>query len=414
MKLYNQCLNKLKNEQKNLPWLKEALIKLKGETPKSSSVQELEQKIAQWSEPLRIEEFQMSAQVFLNQYYVEYGNFTQASVLLKEKIRTEVDEVRIRCHAELIRRKKSLYEFDNVLSRRFLLNYCPERKLKSRKKESFDQPDTELICPLCNVSVQSTDEEYICKCGYSTTVFAVNPQQSCSYEVLAQMTSNRKFTYKKLNHFRETLRQAQGLSNARIPNRCLELIENELKITRQKSELLDPALMKKILKKIDYSDFFEEKVNLTCRFNDKYKPITLTSDEEEKLCLLFSMLETAYPKIKTLINKRRKNFMSYPSTARRLCIMLNWTHLVPAFPLLKDERLQIIQDEYFELCCRINGWEFIPTVGDIRRGGHREQMILVESEESQPPIKKPCIRPMAVIDFPENEDYCLAEEDAEE
>src|SRR3954471_3485202 len=52
VKLYNQCFNKLKNEQKNVPLLKEALIKLKREAPKSSSVQELEQKIAQWSEPL--------------------------------------------------------------------------------------------------------------------------------------------------------------------------------------------------------------------------------------------------------------------------------------------------------------------------------------------------------------------------
>src|SRR6185437_11379220 len=215
-------------------------------------------------------------------------------------------------------------------------------------------------------------------CGYSVISCYLNTPETCSYEQVARLHTSRKFTYRKINHFREILRQAQGKMTTEVKKEVKNEIRKELCKRSMNPICLTPKMMKKILKKIRHPDLYEERVALTAEFNSVFKPIYLEPEKEEKLCYMFLCLEKAFKTIKDTVDPDRKNFMSYPATARRLCELCGWKHLLKAFPLLKEQKLRIRQDRYMEKCCLILGWTFIPTVGDVTRGLLREQMEMIE------------------------------------
>ena len=426
VRLHSQRLNQLQKEKESLPLIrreldnynerKAILAEKISRIPKEEQddgwavelrkalndteqeIKELKKSISEREQSSRVALYLMDADKLLNNYHCAKAEYTEQVRLLKEKLQspsiTPERAERIQC--QLLSLQRHLCNLDNILSKQFLRTLWPEKKLVPLRgklpiaKNLEGDSNLENRCPLCDSKMEvgknlirgCTGEG----CGYSLSELFSGMEEDCSYERMMQMTSQRKFTYKRINHFRETLRQAQGKSNAFIP----EKVRNALKADFQKSKIpastITPQLIRKKLKKIKYSDFYEEAVSLALELNREFKPISITAEQEEKLTFMFLETEKAFEKIKNIVDKRRKNYLSYPSTARRLCELCGWTDFMDSFPLLKDEKLRMRQDEFWLRICQVLGWEFIPTVGDVSRKGYKGELRFIE--EYEPPIKK--------------------------
>ncbi len=376
VRLYSQIYNKLLQEQTNVPVLKQQLVQLQSlpinnnDRKVREEINKLEKLIAEREQPERLNWYVHDASKYLNPYHVAVAEVEKLSIKIKRSSAVEVEKLKL--EAELVRLKKGLCKTDNKLSMQFIDQLCPERKLvqpgtKNDKKQGKDV-NSEPRCK-CGSEMELEDSYmYVCnKCGMVFYGAIYDDEKTCSYERLSSMTKHRTFTYKRINHFRETLRQAQGRSNAHIPREVENKLLEEFTKSRIPKNKITPELVKLKLKKIKYSEFFEERVTLAMRFNPDYEPIEILPEQEEELCGMFTLTEAPFDEIKKSIHSTRKNYMSYPLTARRLCQLKGWDHLTRAFPLLKDPKLCVVQDKYWRLVCQTLGWAFIPIIGEVNR-----------------------------------------------
>lgn len=356
LRLYHEQVRKIKSEAETVPQLKE-LEKLEKDAGKKRDYQDLITEREQVSHRLAL--FLADAQELLNVYHRACAEYQE--------------------HQKL----SQFAQTDNALSREFVRRFCPDRM---KTTSALPTLDDESFCPVCSTRMmERSSTNGTCRnCGYYIDNLVENTEETCSYDRISQAASHRKFTYKKINHFRETIRQAQGKTNPNIPKHVIEAIREEIKKRRITQAQLKPDMMRLILRRLGYSEFYEEKVYLTQVFNPSFRPIQMSEADEEILCSMFVRIEKPFEKIKKQINRARKNFISYPGTARRFCEILaeeglrkedeahaqKWKTFAEAFPLLKDDKLRRIQDDYFHAICEDSRvkWTFIPTVGDLERG----------------------------------------------
>lgn len=207
------------------------------------------------------------------------------------------------------------------------------------------------------------------------------------------MAELKRCTYKRINHFREYLRQQQGKSRVTISPIILDIVRAELKKHHYKPEQCTPQIVRYLLKNLNtianrsqahserkqpgefcWSLIYEHTPTITVLINPTFRLIDIPPERERLLCHLFEKTEAPFEKFKKLVKKARKNFMSYPYTTYKLCELLGWDEYLPAFSLLKSDDLLILQDSYFKLVCKELNWQFVPTVGraDLREtlGAH--------------------------------------------
>lgn len=177
----------------------------------------------------------------------------------------------------------------------------------------------------------------------------------------------KQFTYKRIGHFREFLRQLQGKCVARMKE-VDEGVMLEFTRSNVPPERITPLKVRSKLKKLRLSDYYDQATSICCALNKQYKPIVIPPEREAKLCEMFFMLEPVYEEIKPTVRPDRKNFMSYPTATYKMCEILGWEEYLPHIFLLISLKLQIEQDEYWRKCCEKLGWPFVPTVGNIAKG----------------------------------------------
>lgn len=405
LRLYTEKHSQIQREQQSLHLIRPRLRELRQKQAActdaaeqksiQSEIDSLERAQKERSHEDRLANFIVSASELLNRYHIATGQVdSQVHELTQLQAQTNDQVKKDRIAREILKLKQSLCNVDNVLSREFVRSLAPEKKIGASRAvaqvqdepaQARTEPSTDLIassdysdsdvCPLCGANMtMSDDSSRSCEkpsCGYNTSGYLSVTDQSYSFEQLSKLTSDRKFTYQRINHFRDTLRQAQGKSNATIPQEVRNLIHATIAKRRMPRDQLDPAKMKKILKEIKRPEYYEERVTLTCEVNPKYQPIVISPEQEEELCQKFQLADRAFEAIKAKVNPKRKNMMSYPSTARRLCELCGWKNLAAAFPLLKDENLRKKQDDFWQRVCEKLGWEFVPTAGNIARGCFR-------------------------------------------
>jgi hypothetical protein len=364
MRLYHAELEKRQKDVENIKVLENMLQDNKFNAEKKVDIKKRLEESVNAQEELLI--FMYDTANFINKYHYAHAQFLEKTKNVSKN------------SAEWLESKKELCGLDNKLCQSFITKFCPQRKIIEDKNVASLQKDKCLddnSCPNCKKTLQMDDSfSQMCDCGFYRDGIISHTEQTCTYERLTSFRKSKRFTYKKINHFRETLRQAQGKSSANISKDILDKIEKDIQRRKLDCKKINPEVMKKILQRLKYTEFYEEKVYLTKVFNPDFETIKMTHKEEEILCAMFCRVEMSYEKIKVKVNNKRKNFMSYPGIARRLCEQCGWDHFLRAFPLLKDEKLRVQQDKFWQLICEDVEWPFIPTVGDISRGEKKRKL----------------------------------------
>jgi len=164
------------------------------------------------------------------------------------------------------------------------------------------------------------------------------------------------YAYKRINHLKEILAQFQAKESTNIPDEVFENIKYKIKKERISINELTNNKTKEILKNLGYNKYYEHIPFIKDKLG--IKPPIMSSELEETLCNLFIELQKPYSKY---CPKERVNFLNYYYTLYKLCELLNETHFLPYFPMLKDREKRVEQDQIWKKICLDLGWNFIPT-----------------------------------------------------
>ena len=243
----------------------------------------------------------------------------------------------------------------------YLRRFYPEfnKDMDIDRIEAFREKKELVHCGI--PCIQLDDCSIVCsKCGIvivgSTAVDMANPSRNLSYN--RNVSAASSFSYKRVNHLRELLRQFQGRTTSTVPEEAVEKIYSELdKLTLPRDEITH-LTVRKILKKLRFHRYYDNVVSLTIRINPKFEPIKLTPEYEEKLIFQFIQLEKPFDEIKKKFAKNRNNFLSYPYLFYRLNEMNNRHDLNRDIRLLKSVQLVNRQDYLWRKLCEKLGWKF--------------------------------------------------------
>ena len=221
---------------------------------------------------------------------------------------------------------------DNFVYQTDICTYCNKGELIPLEDEGI------LICNMCSRNILYLVENE--KPSYKEP-----PKEVCSY------------AYKRINHFKEIIAQFQGKETTQIPEIVIENIKQQIKKERIDVSQITYNKTKDILKKLDYSKYYEHIPFINEKFG--IKPPIMTQELEETLCNLFFEIQAPYSKY---CPNYRINFLNYYYTLFKLCELLGKYSYLEHIPKLKDDQKRMEQDEIWKKICIEKDWEFIPTL----------------------------------------------------
>lgn len=217
-----------------------------------------------------------------------------------------------------------------------------------------------ILCSDCNNEMfLDANNIFVCdNCG-NTDISIVEQDQKYQMNNFSNLESQRCSVYQRKNHFKEWLNQIQGRESNEVPQEVIDMIMVELnKINYDNLANLDPTCVRKILKKLNLSKYYENIYNIINRINGLPPPI-LSKETEERLMRLFKMIEEPFEKYKS---EERKNILRYSYILYKLCELLELDDFLKCFKLLKNRTKLIHQDQIWKKICEHNQWEYIPSV----------------------------------------------------
>ena len=208
------------------------------------------------------------------------------------------------------------------------VKYCKECEIE----KVLDGAASAYICPLC---------------GDSESVILDEDRQIKDYS-----------PYQRLNHFREWLNQFQAKQNPDINETVYYDIVKELN-KRRITDLstLNKKVMKKILKKLGYNNYYEHVAYIINKLNN-LPPPKITRDMEKVFISMFIDIQDPWELYKQV---GRKNFLSYSYVLHKFCELLELDHLLDCFPLHKDSEKIMENDQIWEKICAYRNWEYISS-----------------------------------------------------
>jgi hypothetical protein len=242
--------------------------------------------------------------------------------------------------------------------------------IREYDKQTFNKDPDPDVCVHCGGEVREVQNS-MCVCincsvvaqeGFST----LDPTNNLNWEQLKD-APGRQYTYKRLNHFRELLRAKQGKSRASIPINLYDELREEFRIGRISTAKINPQRVRVKLKKIGKSKYYEHCVAIAAYLNPAYRPICIDPSHEERLCLMFVQLEGPFEAIKHLVERQRKNMISYPFAFFKLNELNGWDEYNRDCVLLNSVALINMQDRYWNMVMNILGWEIIGPTVDVRK-----------------------------------------------
>ena len=213
------------------------------------------------------------------------------------------------------------------------------------------------ICQLCyKGELIPLEDEGILMCNkcFTNTPYLIENEKPSYKEAPKEICF---YAYKRINHFKEILSQFQGKETTQIPSEIIENIKLQIKKERIELSQITNDKTKEVLKKLGYNKFYEHIPYIKDKLG--IKPPVMSQELEEKLCNLFTELQSPYSKY---CPNNRVNFLNYYYTAYKLCELLGVVQYLEYFPMLKDREKRIEQDEIWNNICTELNWEFIPTI----------------------------------------------------
>jgi predicted nucleic acid-binding Zn-ribbon protein len=215
------------------------------------------------------------------------------------------------------------------------------------------------ICARCNEARYYDEYEAfsICpKCGHSVAF------QRDSNEAEETMQYTIQFEYDRENHLREYLNQIiKAVENAKtLPKSLIRGIKRQIlkeRITNR--TMITPKRIKEWLKRDLKMSKYSEKVYSILYVVCKIMPPQIPKALEEKYYEMFAQIQVPFAKH---VPAGRVHFFNYGYLLRKFNELLDQTHLLPVFPILKGADRVHFQDVIFEKCCKDLGWKFIPSI----------------------------------------------------
>jgi hypothetical protein len=277
------------------------------------------------------------------------------------------------CKTEMTRRqlreKLSVHQMETRHnSHSYTQKFYPDL-VRDDNKTTATKTVNPFLCNHCGGEVEEKENSVcVClQCGVIEVGFSIrDPTANLNWDDM-QNAPGRQYTYRRLNHFREYLRQIQGKSRATIPLYIYQELKEEFRKSRIPLNQVTPDRVKTKLKKIKRSKYYEHRESIATSINNEYKPIDIDTSHEEKLCLMFVQLEEPFERIKHLVKSDRKNFLSYPFVYFKLNELSGWDGYNKNCSLLKSVSLINRQDRWWKLVMTELDWENVGRTFDVHR-----------------------------------------------
>ena len=290
---------------------------------------------------------------FLTEYLLEALPILNEFHMLNSKLCSEEDDL-----------KKKKLEFEvSKLSDSFVDKFFPEMRRRRFHDENYVESFLDLNKSSCcgRQLVQTQNSAMVCpSCGIIQEQNAVNvsnPLKNLSYS--RNISSSQGFSYRRVNHLREWLRQMQGRTASSLPKEILEMVRTETKKSTRPRSSIDGEYVRKLLKRLKLHTYYEQSVSIAKILNPDLKILKLEPAYEEKLIGQFCALEQPYEKIREKIDPKRKNFLSYPFTFYRLNELNKRPELNKGIRLLKSQKLINRQDKFFKALMEKVNWKYL-------------------------------------------------------
>jgi len=228
-------------------------------------------------------------------------------------------------------------------------------------------PITDDVCRICDVPMKLTQEAQLTcmKCGRSNKYLDAT-SFNVAYGDEIEYTS---FTYKRENHFQETLNQFQGKQTTELAQDTLEAIQLHLmnRFGVREPDDIKISMIRPVLKDLDrksektgnkrYRKLYEHSVLIYTRLSGKAPP-RMTPEQERNVKMLFRAIQMPFEKFKPT---DRKNFLSYHYCFFKFCQLLGYKDYLKYFSLLKGDDKLHKQDEIMRKIFDYLNWTWVAT-----------------------------------------------------
>lgn len=212
-------------------------------------------------------------------------------------------------------------------------------------------------CPNCHGKLWLDLAHWICKeCGYATNE-AMTQDKPC-YRDGQQTEIITKFSYKRLNHFRDWIKLFQGKECTEIPDEVYSKLREEIRKYRLRKHEVTEDQLRRFLKKLKLNSYYEHIPFILKELTGKEPPV-IPKELEEQFIVMFMETQDPFDRHKPA---SRKNFLSYAYVLHKFCELLGRDDFAKKFSLLKNREKLYEQDRIWEKICDDLGWQFIPSV----------------------------------------------------
>jgi hypothetical protein len=164
--------------------------------------------------------------------------------------------------------------------------------------------------------------------------------------------------YTRTNHFSIILDQLQGRETTNIPDKIFTEIKEEMDDSNIDKTDLDPCQLKKILKKLKYSKYYEN-IPLILRKITGINLFKLERHDEDKIIKMFNDIQEPF---RLCCPPTRKSFMNNYYVLYKFLELLNLDSLKSYILSLHVPKNLTDHDDIWEMICTQLNWEFKPSM----------------------------------------------------
>lgn len=135
-----------------------------------------------------------------------------------------------------------------------------------------------------------------------------------------QRGNKNPYIYKKENHMRDLMNAVQGKCQSILPSAVMDQVRAELaKYANFDYDTLVPTRVRRILGDHGLVTYYDHAWYITHVLNPKYQLCCFVKQHEERVLQRFCALERPFEELKAVVVHARRNMMSYPFTAFKIC-----------------------------------------------------------------------------------------------
>lgn len=220
---------------------------------------------------------------------------------------------------------------------------------KNCKNTEFIEQDYEYICTVCGITIQNKSF------------------QNYSFNDVERVSYSQKYKYKKINHFKDTIRQFQGIQNKYIEEKVI----TDLKTALEKDKIIDYTLknpyykltkdhLRIYLDHTNHNKYYEDINLIYSHFTGKKCP-TITESLYVKLLEDFDKLVQVFIELSNIKNEKieRTNFLNSQYVLYQLLKRNNFQCTENDFALPKSIKCRVDQEKIYIMLCDKLHWSYI-------------------------------------------------------